>query len=145
MTHAPSTVAALAVATLLSACASTSAPPPAAPDRAEVATTPAPAHARLYADCFGQAIANHSYRRAGGGGDELLLFTCTGGVAGAMYEALGPWSARIGSEWKAEGRVWRSTARVERNLFGVDYCSAADGGGDVRCVITFNAGDFLDQ
>jgi len=29
-------------------------------------------------------------------------------------------------------------------MFGVDSCSAA-GDTDHRCVITFNAGDFLDQ
>ena len=138
-------VFAIAATTLLAACASTPEGPPAPPVYAEIATEPAPAHARLYADCFGQAILNNAYRRAANGGDELLLFTCTGQVAEAMYGALGPWSAKIGSEWRADGRIWRSTAAVERNLFGVDYCTATEAGADARCVITFNAGDFLDQ
>lgn len=121
------------------------------PDYVEIATTPAPPNANLYTACFAQAIAAGSYRRASdrvstdGSGDELLLFTCQGAPAAALFAALGPWSARIGSEWRHDGRVWRSTARVQRNLFGVDYCSEAEAGGQARCVITFNAGDFLDQ
>ena len=114
------------------------------PDYAPIAGDPAPPHARLYADCLGQAAANGSYRRtADGGGDELILFTCTGIPARVFYEALGPWSAKVGSEFVHDGRVHRSTAPVERNLFGVDSCSAASGA-DHRCVISFNAGDFLD-
>ena len=121
------------------------------PDYTEIATTPAPPNASLYTACFAQAIAGGTYRRASdrvstdGSGDELLLFSCNGPPAAAMFAALGPWSARIGSEWQAEDRVWRSTSRVQRNLFGVDYCSDVERGGDARCVITFNAGDFLDQ
>lgn len=124
---------------------------PISPDHSEIPITPAPPNARLYTDCFAQAIAAGALGRASdrvstdGSGDELLLFTCTGGAARAMFEALAPWSARIGSEWRSEGRIWRSTARVQRNLFGVDYCSENQGGGEARCVITFNAGDFLDQ
>ena len=79
-----------------------------------------------------------------GGGDELILFTCTGAPAHAFYDALGPWSARIGSAFEHDGRVYRSTAKVQANLFGVDSCSTANGA-DPRCVLTFNAGDFLDQ
>lgn len=133
------------------ACASTPKAAVSEPDYAEPTTTPAPANARLYADCFAQAIATARYRRASdrvstdGSGDELLLFSCDGAPAAAMFTALGPWSARIGSEWRRDGRVWRSTARVQRNLFGVDHCSQTEAGGSARCVITFNAGDFLDQ
>lgn len=130
---------------LLAACASTPDVPTAAPDYAEIATLPAPAQARLYTDCLSQAISTGAYRRAANDGDELLLFTCTGPAAGAMYAALEPWSAKIGSEWQADGRIWRSTAKVQRNLIGTDYCSAGPDGRDARCVITFNAGDFLDQ
>jgi hypothetical protein len=32
---------------------------------------------------------------------------------------------------------------VQRNLIGVDYCTVDASGGDARCVLTFNAGDFL--
>jgi len=138
-------VFALVPAALLAACASTpdAAPPP--PNYAEIETRPAPAHARLYTDCFTQAISTGAYQRAANGGDELLLFTCTGPAAGAMYAALEPWSAKIGSEWQADGRIWRSTAKVQRDLIGADYCSAGPDDRDARCVITFNAGDFLDQ
>lgn len=136
---------AAASAALLAACASTPHAPPTAPDYAEIATSPAPANARLYVDCFTQAIETGLYRRAANEGDELLLFTCTGAPAQALFTALGPWSAKIGSEWRAEGRVWRSTAKVQSNLIGTDYCSATPDDRDARCVITFNAGDFLDQ
>ena len=136
----------LAAATTLAACATTEVGPPPAPDFSEVTITPAPAHAAFYAACFRQAIDARTYGRASdGGGDELLLFRCDGEPAGAMFAARGPWSAQIGSEWRTDGRVWRSTAKVQRNLFGVDYCSATDAGKDARCVISFNAGDFLDQ
>lgn len=135
----------LVPAALLAACASSPDVLPAVPNYAEIETQPAPAHAAHYANCIGQAILKPSYRRASDGGDELLLFTCTGRIAEMMFEALGPWSAKIGSEWQADGRIWRSTAKVERNLIGVDYCSATTNGADARCVITFNAGDFLDQ
>lgn len=138
-------VVAITATVVLAACASTPQGPPPPPAYAEIATEPAPAHARFYADCFGQAILNNAYRRAANGGEELLLFTCRGRVAEAMYGALGPWSAKIGSEWRAEGRIWRSTAAVQHNLFSVDYCTATEAGADARCVITFNAGDFLDQ
>jgi hypothetical protein len=139
---APLAAAALAVA--LTACAHGPEPVAVAPDYAPIASDPAPPNARFYADCIGQAAASGAYRRAAdGGGDELILFTCTGEPARAFYDALGPWSARIDSAFQHDGRSYRSTARVEANMFGVDSCSAL-GGADHRCVITFNAGDFLD-
>ena len=73
----------------------------------------------------------------------LILFTCAGAPARAFYEALGPWSARFGSAFDHDGRSYRSTAKVQANMFGVDSCSVV-AGADHRCVITFNAGDFLD-
>jgi hypothetical protein len=134
-----------AVASLASACAHAPSPAAAPPDYAPLVGDPAPPHARLYADCFRQAAETGSYRRAAdGGGEELLLFTCTGAPARAFYEALGPWSAQIDSAFEHDGRSYRSTARVLANMFGVDSCSARDGA-DHRCVISFNAGDFLDQ
>ena len=133
------------VGSLATACAHAPAPAASPPDNAPVVGGPAPPNARLYADCFRQAAETGSYRRAAdGGGDELLLFTCTGVPARAFYEALGPWSTEIGSGFEHDGRTYRSTAKVQANMFGVDSCSAADGA-DHRCVITFNAGDFLDQ
>ena len=135
----------LFLAGLLTACAHGAETLMAAPDFAPVTGDPAPANARYYADCIGQAAATGEFRRASdGGGDELILFTCTGAPARAFYDALGPWSARIDSAFERDGRSYRSTAKVQRNVFGVDYCSSASGA-DHRCVITFNAGDFLDH
>lgn len=115
-----------------------------APDYTPIATDPATPTARLYADCFVQATQSGSYRRAhDGGGDELILFTCTGAPARAFYDALGPWSARIDSQFDMDGRTGRSTSKIRRNLYGADYCSARDDA-DHQCVISFNAGDFLD-
>lgn len=128
----------------LTACAHAPEAAPTAPDHTPIAGEPAPPNARLYADCIGQAATSGTFRRAAdGGGDELILFTCTGAPARAFYDALGPWSARIGSAFDHEGRSYRSTAKVVANMFGVDSCSAISGT-DHRCVITFNAGDFLD-
>lgn len=144
MRHRPLLVVAV-LGAALTACAHAPAAVVAAPNYAPIAGDPAPANARLYADCIAQAAAAGTYRRAAeGGGDELILFTCTGAPARAFYDALGPWSARIGSAFDHDGRGYRSTAKVQANMFGTDSCSAANGA-DHRCVITFNAGDFLDQ
>ena len=139
-------LALLPLAGLLTACAHGMEPAAtAAPDYAPITGDPAPPNARYYADCIGQAAAAGTYRRAADGdGDELILFTCTGAPARAFYDALGPWSARIGSAFEHDGRTYRPTARVQANMFGVDSCSAASNT-DHRCIITFNAGDFLDQ
>ncbi len=137
-------LAVIVPAAALAACVSTP-EPVVPPDYAPIAGDPAPLNARLYADCLGQAATAGTYRRASdGGGDELILFTCTGAPARAFHDALGPWSARIGSAFEHDGRAYRSTASVQTNLFGVDLCSTS-GGADHRCVLTFNAGDFLDQ
>ena len=129
---------------LVSACAHAPVTLSTAPDYAPITGDPAPANARHYADCIGQAAATGDFRRASdGGGDELILFTCTGAPARAFWEALGPWSVAHDSAFEHDGRRYRSTAKVATNMFGVDSCSvAADV--DHRCVITFNAGDFLD-
>ena len=129
----------------MSACAHAPDVPAGPPDYAPIAGEPAPANARYYADCLGQAAATGAYRRAADdGGDELILFTCTGAPARVFYEALGAWSAAIDSAFQHEGRTYRSTAKVQANMFGVDSCSAVEDA-DHRCVITFNAGDFLDE
>ena len=142
--HHAAPFAALVAAASLAACAHGPAPVPGAPDYAPITGDPAPPNARYYADCIGQAAASGTYRRAAdGGGDELILFTCTGAPARAFYDALGPWSVRIDSAFEHEGRSYRSTAKVQADMFGVDSCSAVSDA-DYRCVITFNAGDFLD-
>lgn len=137
-------LAAIALTATMAACAHTPDAVATAPDYAPIAGEPAPANARYYADCIGQAAAAGTYRRASdGGGDELILFTCTGAPARAFWDALGPWSAAHDSAFDHDGRSYRSTAKVQANMFGVDSCSTA-ANADPRCVITFNAGDFLD-
>lgn len=137
-------LAVLPVLGLLAACAHGTAPVAGPPNYAPIAGDPAPPNARYYVDCIGQAAATGSYRRAAdGGGDELILFTCTGAPARAFYDALGPWSVTHDSAFEHDGRSYRSTAKVQANMYGVDSCSTA-AEADPRCVITFNAGDFLD-
>ena len=114
-----------------------------APDYAPITGDPAPPNARYYADCIGQAAATGDFRRASDGGGDEIDPVHLHRPARAFYDALGPWSARIGSTFDHEGRSYRSTARVQANMFGVDSCSVASDA-DHRCVITFNAGDFLD-
>ncbi|MBN8552494.1 MAG: hypothetical protein J0L52_06330 [Caulobacterales bacterium] len=127
----------------LPACATIRADAPLQPDYSEVPTDAAPPAARYYADCFAQAIDAGAYRRAdNGNGDEWLLFTCTGEPARVFFEALASWSRAMDSEFMMGDRVTRSTARVRQDLYGTDYCSARDGQ-DHRCVISFNAGDFI--
>jgi hypothetical protein len=135
------TAAVLLVA--LTACAHTPEAAPAAPDYTPIAGDPAPPNARYYADCIGQAAENGTYRKVIDGGDELLLFTCSGRVAATFYESLGQHSALMDSGWEHAGRRYRSTAKVQRNLIGVDYCSIGIDGFYPSCVLTFNAGDFL--
>jgi len=142
--HRSPGLAALALFAALSACAHAPETAMAPADYTPIVGDPAPPHARLYADCISQAAGTGAYRRAANGGDELILFTCTGAPARAFYDALGPWSAQIGSAFEQDGRSYRSTAKVQANMFGVDSCSAV-GDADHRCVITFNAGDFVDQ
>lgn len=125
----------------LTACATTPDAPSGPPDFTAIATHPSD-RARLYSDCIGQAIARNAYGRASDGDAELILFTCQDGPARAFYDGLAERAAAVGSEVQAEGRTFRSTNRVQRNLIGVDYCST-DGEGDHECVITLNAGEFL--
>ena len=134
-----------AVASLFAAgaCAHGPDPLPGPPDYAPLASQTAAPHARLYADCISQAAARGSYRQVIDGGEELLLFNCDGPVASAFWSALETHSAAMDTGWAHDGRRYRSTARVQRNLIGVDYCTVDAAGGDPRCVLTFNAGDFL--
>ena len=135
-----------AAAALLSsgACAHGGAEPlPGPPDYTPLAAQPAASHARLYADCIRQAAERGAYRQVIDGGDELLLFSCEGPPAQAFWTALERHSAAMDSGWEHDGRRYRSTAKVQRNLIGVDYCTVDATGGDPRCLLAFNAGDFL--
>lgn len=124
---------------VLAGCAS-AAPPPKHPDFSPIATEEPTARGQLYAACVGDAVAN---KRVGSAKDKdttLLVFTCGGDPARAFFDALGPWSAKLGSEAKADGSILRSTNRVQRNLFGVDYCKSD--GAVYQCVIALNTGAF---
>lgn len=128
------------------ACATAPNAPPPPPNYSTVPTQAPTPNARLYAACLEQAAAAGTYRRADNGdGAEYILFTCTGAPAAAFAAALIPWSEKIGSTFQRDGRTFRSTAKVEADLYGVDSCSTDAAGGDAICILSFNAGDFLDQ
>ena len=142
------TVITLAIVSTLACAACATAPdrPPSAPDYSAVPTQAPTPNARLYAACLEQAAAADAYRRADNGdGAEYILFTCTGAPAAAFATALIPWSEKIGSTFQRDGHTFRSTAKVEADLLGVDSCSTDATGGDAICILSFNAGDFLDQ
>lgn len=135
----------VAVAALLNtaACAHGPETAPSPPNYTPLVSQEAGPHAVLYADCIRLAAAAGRYRQVLDGGDELLLFTCSGSVAQAFWDALGPHSAAMDTGWEQDGRRYRSTAKVQQNLIGVDYCTVDASGDDAQCVLTFNAGDFL--
>ena len=96
--------------------------------------------AQLYADCIEQAARSNTYGRAADGDTEMVRFNCTGQPAQAFWTALDAWSLEQDSRWERDGWSYRSTTRVEQNLFGVDFC-ASDGAG-YQCVIHLNVGEF---
>ena len=123
-------------------CATTpNAGPAAAPDYTPVVIQPHP-RAALYVDCIAQATAAGAYGYAESDGNVRLLFTCTGAPARAFYDGLAARSAAIGSEIRIDGRTLRTTERVERDMFGVDYCSTG-GPDDYRCIVSLNTGAAL--
>ena len=102
---------------------------------------PAPAQAKLYADCLAASAAAGTYQKEPG--VDLLRLTCAGAPARAFYEGLATWSTTgEGSQIVAEGRTWRYTQKIEKDPFGLDDCST-DGAGDYRCTIILAAGKFL--
>jgi len=113
------------------------------PDYALKAADPAPERARLYTDCIAQAIARGRVGHDQDGDSNLLRFTCDGAPAAAFFAGLEAWSAEIGSGFEHEGRRYRSTTRVQRDLFGVDHCSVDASGADGRCSVVLNTGPFL--
>ena len=135
-------VAALAVSLALGACATAPDERVASPpDYSPIQTRPHP-RARLFVDCIAQATASGTYGHAHSGDSDRLLFTCTGAPARAFYDGLAARSAAIGTEVHVNGRTVRTTEIVERDLFGVDYCSTG-GPDDFTCVVTLNTGAAL--
>ncbi len=131
---------ALLGALALTACAHAPEPMAGPPDYSAVPFERS-AKARLYADCIAQAATAGTYGRAHDPDTEMVLFVCTGSPARAFYDGLATRSTEVGSQRDVDGGTYRSTNPVERNLFGVDYCST-DGDG-YECVISLNAGEFL--
>ena len=127
----------------LSACASTPAPPTfaAAADLSESSTTAAPAKTVLYTDCIAQAISSDKVAHVADADTKLIRFSCSGAPAQRFYEALAVLGDQAVSVWQADGRTYRATAKVKKNLFGADYCSTGAGG--AVCHIVLNAGSFL--
>ncbi len=134
----------LAVTVLIAVAGCATAPEPTfdgPPDYSPIQTQPSP-RASLFVDCIAQAIAAGVFGHANSGDSDRLLFTCAGAPARAFYDGLARRSDTIGSEVTVNGRTFRSTEIVERDLFGVDYCSTG-GTDDFICVITLNTGAAL--
>lgn len=132
---------ALSAVLLVAACASrpdAASAPSGPPTLAITPGLPAPPQSRLYAACISQATQNSSYDREA----NLLRFHCSGELAHAFFDALGPYTASIGSEMQGDGRIWRFTQRLQQNPTGTDYCwrDAANGYG---CTVVLNVGEFL--
>ena len=126
----------------LSACTSTPAPPPfVAADLSEPSASAAPAKTVLYTDCIAQAISSDKVAHVADADTKLIRFTCSGAPAQRFYEALAVLGDEAVSVWQADGRTYRATAKVRKNLFGADYCSTGAGG--AVCHIVLNAGSFL--
>jgi hypothetical protein len=128
----------------LTGCATVKLETPAAPDYSAPVGFAANSAAHRYAGCIQESVQSKRYDVTADGSGRLLRFTCTGSAAGQLYEALAGWSKRQHSEWTGKGRTWRSTQRIQKNLFGADYCSSG-GAGDFECVIVLNVGQFLDD
>ena len=133
-------VAAGAALLALAACASDGGAAPGPPSLAEAPGAPAPPQARFYADCIAQAAGARTYDHQG----TTLRFRCMGAPARAFYEGLAARSARVGSELVGEGRTFRVTQPVQRDLSGLDFCSVGPAG-DHRCTVVLRVGDFLDD
>lgn len=126
----------------LSACASAPEPVPTGPpDITLTPGLPAPPHANLYAGCIAQANATGAINRERDGG--TLRFTCAGDLAKQFFDALGPWSAKIGSEIVADGGTYRFTKKLIKDSYGVDYC-VADAGVHT-CIVILNVGPFIEE
>lgn len=139
-------IRAVGVAALLALSACASAPkeeaPGGPPDIRLTEALQAPAQARLYAECISQAAETGVYNRERDGG--VLRFTCTGATAKWFYDALGTWSAKVGSEYVADGLTWRFSKKLIKDSYGVDGCSK-DAAGDYRCVVILNVGPFIEE
>ena len=133
----------IAASVLTAACVTPRSMTKLAPDYSEVVGKRATRASELYVACIQAAIVEKRYDVTADGSASLLRFRCGGEAARNLYEGLGPWSWSHKSEWTTAGRNWRSTQRIEKNLFGSDLCSVSLGGQDFGCDIVLNVGKFL--
>jgi hypothetical protein len=112
------------------------------------ANVPAPARARLYADCLAQSAADQTYYREERN-DELLRFNCSGDAANRFFAALAERAASEHSEMIVGMRTWRFTNRVQRDTIGLDYCWRDPPNANAEpvfgCTIVLNVGTFLND
>ena len=129
---------------LVGACASApeAAAPSGSPDVRLTEGLTAPPQARLYAECIAQAAETGAYQRERDG--KTLRFTCTGPTATWFFEALGPWSAKAGSEYAGDGGTWRFSKKLIKDSYGVDGC-LRDAAGEHLCVVILNVGEFIEE
>ena len=102
-------------------------------------------HGYLVIACVNQAIQNQTFDMVGetDGDNRMIRFTCDGGPAVMLFNALAERSAAIGSEWTEGTAVHRSTERVERDLYGSDICTRD---GDAHhCRFNLNLGGFIKE
>jgi hypothetical protein len=126
------------LAFLATACATAPEPSSGQPNLTPASGSPAPAQARLYADCITAAIHETGYDREG----NTIRFHCAGAVAQRFYNGLGAWSAAHNAELTADGHTLRLTQRPERDLSGLDFCWR-DASGAYGCTVVLNVGEFL--
>lgn len=130
---------ALVASVALAGCASTPDAPAGPPDFTPIAATPAP-RAALYADCIAQAAAAGRYGHAHDG-LHVIIFTCEGRPAQTFFDALADFSAANDTQVTTGDRVMRATTKIERDLFGADYCEHR--GSTYSCSITLRTGEFV--
>lgn len=128
----------VAAALLLGACATSGDEAPAGPPTLVVAPgLPAPAQARFYTDCIAQAVQLGAFDRE----ENVLRFRCNGAIAQRFYDGLAAWSAEIGSQYEADGVMWRFTTTIQENPSFRDFCRHGPQGYD--CTVVLNVGEFL--
>lgn len=133
-----------AVLVFLCACVSSGANRPAAPILTPPLGGPVTANGTLYVRCLSEAIDGQHVDVESDKSNHLLRFTCRGEAAHRLYDGLAARSTAQHAEWTREGKTLRSTQKIERDLFGSDYCSF-DGGTSYECSIVLNVGQFLSQ
>lgn len=112
------------------------------------ADVPAPAQARLYADCLAQSAADQTYFREERN-NELLRFNCTGDAANRFFAGLAERAASEHSEMVVGMRTWRFTNRIQRDTIGLDYCWRDQPNTNAEptysCTVVLNVGSFLNN